>query len=92
MTQPTKTNKHNFVRSLLSLLTSVQRYINTNEINLLITALGPPSPLHPSQHIPSITSEMSGMTPLAKYKLVFLGDQSVGKTSIITRFMVSKGR
>jgi len=25
--------------------------------------------------------------PLAKYKLVFLGDQSVGKTSVITRFM-----
>lgn len=34
----------------------------------------------PSTAAPSIT-------PLAKYKIVFLGDQGVGKTSIITRFM-----
>ncbi len=30
---------------------------------------------------------MPQIQPLAKYKLVFLGDQGVGKTSMITRFM-----
>ncbi|XP_017245691.1 LOW QUALITY PROTEIN: ras-related protein RABH1e [Daucus carota subsp. sativus] len=33
---------------------------------------------------------MAMVSPLAKFKLVFLGDQSVGKTSIITRFMYDK--
>ena len=33
------------------------------------------------------TGAAPNISPLAKYKLVFLGDQGVGKTSVITRFM-----
>lgn len=34
-----------------------------------------------------MTAEDPSMKPIKKYKLVFLGEQSVGKTSLITRFM-----
>lgn len=40
---------------------------------------------------PSSADFSSASTPLKKFKLVFLGEQSVGKTSLITRF-VSRGR
>ena len=32
-------------------------------------------------------SGVDSIKPLRKYKVVFLGKQSVGKTSLITRFM-----
>ncbi|WVO24576.1 uncharacterized protein IAS62_005944 [Cryptococcus decagattii] len=38
---------------------------------------------------PSTADFSSASTPLKKFKLVFLGEQSVGKTSLITRFQQS---
>lgn len=36
---------------------------------------------------PVVSAAATSAPPVVKHKLVFLGDQSVGKTSIITRFM-----
>ena len=49
-------------------------------------------PSYPSCVLPSLSTTIMSASgdfgnPLRKFKLVFLGEQSVGKTSLITRFM-----
>uniref|UniRef100_A0A453IZ86 Uncharacterized protein n=1 Tax=Aegilops tauschii subsp. strangulata TaxID=200361 RepID=A0A453IZ86_AEGTS len=47
----------------------------------------------PDELAPGRASKLAmapAVSALAKYKLVFLGDQAVGKTAIITRFMYDK--
>ena len=48
--------------------------------------MGEPAPPAPNAYAaPAPAGGSYASNPLAKYKLVFLGDQAVGKTSIITR-------
>ncbi|KLT41381.1 ras-domain-containing protein [Cutaneotrichosporon oleaginosum] len=42
---------------------------------------------HAAMSAPASGAEFQASSPLKKFKLVFLGEQSVGKTSLITRFM-----
>jgi Ras-related protein Rab-6A len=44
-------------------------------------------PTQPRSGTTQAMAESSFSNPLRKFKLVFLGEQSVGKTSLITRFM-----
>ncbi len=58
-------------------------------------AANPPTPLPTATWAGSSTpalaaaapASVSSVVPRSKYKLVFLGDESVGKTSLIARFM-----
>ncbi|KAJ3379164.1 hypothetical protein HDU92_006854 [Lobulomyces angularis] len=61
-------------------------YFSLNVINVELVIVLYPSPRHYLEKLAMATNpEFSN--PLRKFKLVFLGEQSVGKTSLITRFM-----
>lgn len=61
---------------------------NVNATSAATTATTPVTGKGSENKEEAITSvNVPQIAPLAKYKLVFLGDQGVGKTSMITRFM-----
>lgn len=60
-------------RKFLTSFRAVSLPLNSSRINISVTMAS--------------TSVGSYSNPLKKFKLVFLGEQSVGKTSLITRFM-----
>lgn len=70
------------------------RFLHLQPLLAFSTALTTPSSTMSAPATPTNAggSEFPASSPLKKFKLVFLGEQSVGKTSLITRFVSLPGR